>query len=138
MGFLMPKVPAMPALPPPPAPLPAAPSYQDEDRAAAVAAKRAKIRSARTGRSSTILTSATGLADEDELIYRIVQDSFSQFIEYHILPYKNSQMMPISFVGSIAYHFQDILMIMAEKYNISIGKIIQKPINKIVDYHINF
>jgi hypothetical protein len=70
MGFLMPKVPAMPALPPPPAPLPAAPSYQDEDRAAAVATKRAKIRSARTGRSSTILTSAAGLADEDELIYR--------------------------------------------------------------------
>tara|TARA_Y100001951_G_scaffold7743_1_gene4904 strand:- start:357 stop:587 length:231 start_codon:yes stop_codon:yes gene_type:complete len=70
MGFLMPKMPAMPALPPPPAPLPAAPSYEDEDRAKAAADKRASIRRSRTGRSSTILTGATGLADDDELIYK--------------------------------------------------------------------
>tara|TARA_R100001244_G_scaffold46662_1_gene41685 strand:- start:224 stop:454 length:231 start_codon:yes stop_codon:yes gene_type:complete len=70
MGFLMPKVPAMPALPAAPAPLPTPPSYEDEDRAKAAAEKRARIRSGRTGRSATILTSASGLADEDELIYK--------------------------------------------------------------------
>jgi len=41
-----------------------------EDRAKAAADKRASIRRSRTGRSSTILTGATGLADDDELIYK--------------------------------------------------------------------
>jgi len=70
MGFLMPKMPAMPALPPAPAPLPAPPKYEDTARQEEIAAKRAKIRAGRTGRASTILTGASGLMDEDELIYK--------------------------------------------------------------------
>lgn len=64
MGFLMPKVPAMPAIPEPQA-LPEPPKYDDKDRADATAAKQAKMRAARTGRSSTILTSAKGLEDDE-------------------------------------------------------------------------
>jgi len=64
MGFLMPKVPAMPAIPEPQA-LPEPPKYDDKDRAAETAAKQAKMRAARTGRSSTILTSAQGLEDDE-------------------------------------------------------------------------
>ena len=64
MGFLMPKIPAMPAIPQP-QPLPEPPKYDDKDRAAETAAKQAKMRAARTGRSSTILTSASGLEDDE-------------------------------------------------------------------------
>ena len=64
MGFLMPKV-ALPALPPAPAPMPDPPSYEDADRKAAIAEKERKIRAARTGRASTILTSAKGLEDDE-------------------------------------------------------------------------
>jgi len=64
MGFLMPRVPAMPAIPQPQA-LPEPPKYDDKDRAAETAAKQAKMRAARTGRSSTILTSAKGLEDDE-------------------------------------------------------------------------
>ena len=65
MSFLMPKV-SMPALPPPPAPMPDPPSYEDADRAAALADKERKIRAAKTGRSSTILTTASGLDDDEK------------------------------------------------------------------------
>lgn len=64
MGFLMPKIPAMPAIPQP-QPLPEPPKYEDKDRADETAAKQAKMRAARTGRSSTILTSASGLEDDE-------------------------------------------------------------------------
>jgi hypothetical protein len=69
MGFLMPKV-SMPALPAAPAAMPDVPKYDDADRKAEAAAKRARIRSARTGRSSTILTGASGLEDDDSLIQK--------------------------------------------------------------------
>ena len=54
----------MPAIPEPQA-LPEPPKYDDKDRADATAAKQAKMRAARTGRSSTILTSAKGLEDDE-------------------------------------------------------------------------
>ena len=60
----MPKIPT-PALPPAPAPMPEVPKYDDADRIAAAEAKEARIRAARTGRSSTILTSASGLEDDE-------------------------------------------------------------------------
>jgi N-acetylglucosamine kinase-like BadF-type ATPase len=74
---------------------------------------------------------------KDESIYRIVKKSFSDFIEYHILPYKDSQKMPISFVGSIAYYFKDILESLVKEYEISIDRIVRKPIDDIVNYHLS-
>ena len=64
MGFLMPKAPAMPAIPEP-KPLPEPPSYEDQEREEEAKRKRAAIRRNRKGRSSTILTTADGLEDDD-------------------------------------------------------------------------
>ena len=64
MGFLMPKAPAMPAIPEP-KPLPEPPSYEDQEKAEEVKRKRALIRRNRKGRSSTILTTADGLEDNE-------------------------------------------------------------------------
>tara|TARA_X000001388_G_C2119633_1_gene80940 strand:+ start:129 stop:353 length:225 start_codon:yes stop_codon:yes gene_type:complete len=64
MGFLMPKAPAMPAIPEP-KPLPEPPSYEDQEREEEAKRKRAAIRRNRKGRSSTILTTADGLEDNE-------------------------------------------------------------------------
>ena len=64
MGFLMPKPPAMPAIPEP-KPLPEPPSYEDQEKAEEIKKKRAAIRRNRKGRSSTILTTADGLEDNE-------------------------------------------------------------------------
>ena len=67
MGFLKPKIPAMPPIPPvEPAPEP--PKFDDAERAETEARRRAKLRNQRTGRSSTILTGADGLEDDDSKI----------------------------------------------------------------------
>ena len=60
----MPSAPAMPAIPEP-QPLPEAPKYDDTAREEEVAEKRAAIRRNRKGRSSTILTTADGLEDNE-------------------------------------------------------------------------
>ena len=67
MGFMKPSIPAMPPIPPV-QPLPAPPKFDDSAREEEVAAKRAKLRAGRTGRSSTILTGADGLEDDDSKI----------------------------------------------------------------------
>ena len=64
MGFLMPKMPAMPAIPEP-KPLPEPPKAEDPVRAEEAKEKRAAIRRNRKGRSSTILTTADGLEDNE-------------------------------------------------------------------------
>ena len=64
MGFLMPKTPAMPAIPEP-KPLPEPTKYEDTEREDEAKKKRAAIRRNRKGRSSTILTTADGLEDNE-------------------------------------------------------------------------
>jgi len=64
MGFLKPTIPAMPSIPAV-QPLPDPPKYNDADREAEAKAKRAKLRAGRTGRASTILTTAKGLDDDE-------------------------------------------------------------------------
>tara|TARA_Y100001949_G_scaffold174840_1_gene183212 strand:- start:992 stop:1219 length:228 start_codon:yes stop_codon:yes gene_type:complete len=67
MGFLKPKIPAMPPIPPvQPAPEP--PAFDDAARAEEQRLKRARARANRTGRRSTILTGADGLADDPSKI----------------------------------------------------------------------
>ena len=65
MGFLMPKAPAMPTPPPAPEPTPTPPAFDDTERKEEVKKKRAAIRKNRKGRSSTILTTADGLEDNE-------------------------------------------------------------------------
>jgi len=64
MGFLKPDPPAMPAIPEP-KPLPEPPKAEDPEREREAEEKRAKIRRNRKGRSSTILTTADGLEDDE-------------------------------------------------------------------------
>ena len=61
----IPEVPAMPATPEPTPIQAEAPKVDDTERNIEVAEKRASIRRNRKGRSSTILTTADGLEDDE-------------------------------------------------------------------------
>ncbi len=65
----------------------------------------------------------------------IVEDSFEAFVNRHILTYPKKQISNISFVGSIAHYFKDILESVLENHNLSIDKLIQSPIEGLVAYH---
>ena len=63
--IFVPKMPAMPAIPEPTPIQVEAPKVDDTERNIEVAEKRASIRRNRKGRSSTILTTADGLEDDE-------------------------------------------------------------------------
>lgn len=66
----------------------------------------------------------------------LVYQGFKEFIDIHVLCYKNIHNLPIHFVGSIAYHFRDLLKSALCDANLKLGKIVQKPIDGLIQYHI--
>lgn len=65
----------------------------------------------------------------------MVYTEMKKFFEYHILPYKECFSSKISFVGSVAHIYQDILDSVASFYGLKVGIIVQKPIDNLVEYH---
>jgi len=69
-------------------------------------------------------------------IHALVRDCFDAFAKAFLLRYKSSKSMKICFVGSIAYHFQDILKECLEAYGLSMGLVRQTPGEGLVAYYL--
>ncbi len=72
---------------------------------------------------------------DDPTIHSLVVDSFKSFLKRNVMQYKNHDKLPIHFVGSVAFHFQDLLKEAIEEMNIKLGKIIQSPMEGLIEYH---
>ncbi len=68
-------------------------------------------------------------------IRQLVSDSFHEFVLRHVLKYPQAQNQPVSFIGSIAYHYRDILREVCGAHGLQVGRIAQKPIDELVSYH---
>ena len=68
-------------------------------------------------------------------IYRLVADSFYAFIYRNVKQYHRDD-CEVSFVGSIAYFFRDILSAVASDTGIVLGKIVQNPMDGLLQYHL--
>jgi len=69
------------------------------------------------------------------MIENIIEDGLNDFFFQHIYKYKESWSLPIHFVGSIAYVFQDVLKEMCINYELEPGKILQSPMEGLIHYH---
>jgi len=72
----------------------------------------------------------------NELIYRLVYDSFDEFLIRNVYKYLDYQKLNIHFIGSVAYYFKDILLKIAKEHELKIGNIIRSPIDNLVKYHL--
>ncbi len=81
---------------------------------------------------------ATFFSENREHFYiqKMVSEAFEELVVRHILKYKGVQELPINFVGSIAYHFRDILEMTLNTHALTLGTIIRKPIDALVEYHL--
>lgn len=71
---------------------------------------------------------------DEPKIHQLVLSSFTDFITRNVLGYDYHK-YKVSFVGSIAYHYKDILSEAAENTGIRIDKIIQSPMEGLITYH---
>ncbi|MCI2227559.1 N-acetylglucosamine kinase [Polaribacter sp. MSW13] len=72
---------------------------------------------------------------EDKYIKKIIKKGFQEFFKCRILPYNKTSETPVYFIGSIAFYFRDILEKVANKYDLKITDVIQRPIDNLLAYH---
>lgn len=74
---------------------------------------------------------------EEPAIHRLVLNAFKSFFVRNIENYSNYKSMPVSFVGSVAFYYKDVLAEAAKALDIAIGTIIKSPMEGLVKYHSN-
>ncbi len=70
-------------------------------------------------------------------VHQLVRNSFLAFFDAQIKQYHNYRELKISFVGSIAYYFKNILLEVAETEGIRTGIINKSPIDGLITFHNN-
>lgn len=70
-------------------------------------------------------------------IQDLVKRSFGQFLDRHVLKYQGHEYLPVHFVGSLSHHFREQLSECCAERRLHLGKIIPKPIDELVAYHLN-
>ena len=63
------------------------------------------------------------------------QLKLNDFFFNHLLKYKETSSLPVSFVGGIAYGFKDVIVDLCEIYKFEPGKIIRNPMEGLIDFH---
>ncbi len=81
------------------------------------------------------LTHFCSTSKDQFFIKKLVYDCFKLFIERHLTKYENYKNYKVHFVGSIAYYFSDILSVALNEKGMTLGRIIKKPIDNLVNYH---
>jgi N-acetylglucosamine kinase-like BadF-type ATPase len=72
---------------------------------------------------------------DEKYIKRIIKRGFQEFFKYRILPFEKDAQTPLYFIGSIAYYFREILEKIAKKNNLKVTDVIQRPIDRLLEYH---
>ena len=68
-------------------------------------------------------------------IRQLVVDSFTEFLRRHVMKYRGADELPVSFVGSIAFHYREVLREVCSAEGLTCGSITQKPISALERYH---
>lgn len=66
----------------------------------------------------------------------LVLTCIRRYLEVRIIPFYDDRQLTLSFVGSIAHYHKHILAELCEEYNITLGKIIHKPLESLMNYHL--
>ena len=73
--------------------------------------------------------------DDDVYIQNIIKKGVQEFVENHILQYKDELVdHPIHFVGSIAFFSKKYILEEISKHNIKAGSFIRRPIDNLINH----
>ncbi len=72
---------------------------------------------------------------ERQEICDLVKQNFRDFLSAQIKKYTAYREKEISFVGSVAWHFKDILLEVMREENLHAGIILQQPMDGLIEFH---
>ncbi|MGG7035039.1 MAG: BadF/BadG/BcrA/BcrD ATPase family protein [Flavobacterium sp.] len=73
---------------------------------------------------------------QDPFCQKIIFEAIEDLINYYITQFDNCKEIPIHFVGSIAFNTKEELKTVFEKHELTLGNVIQKPIDGLIQYHL--
>ena len=74
---------------------------------------------------------------EEPAVHRLVLNAFKAFFVRNIENYEGYKTMPVSFVGSVAFYYRDVLGEAANSLGIKIGTVIKSPMEGLIKFHSN-
>jgi N-acetylglucosamine kinase-like BadF-type ATPase len=69
------------------------------------------------------------------MIENIIEDGLNDFFFNHLVKYKETSSLPVSFVGGVAYGFKDVLQQLCNTYEMKPGKVLKNPMEGLIEYH---
>ncbi|WP_417444737.1 N-acetylglucosamine kinase [Joostella sp.] len=72
---------------------------------------------------------------DEEYSQALIRKGMQLFIDNSITQFEQAKDVPVHFIGSIAYYLQDELKQALSKNGLSIGKVLRRPIDGLVEYH---
>lgn len=71
-------------------------------------------------------------------IHDLVKNCFKAFVEASVRRFEGCETMKISFVGSVAFHFQDLLRESLAEYGLAMGEVMPSPAEGLIRYYQSF
>lgn len=69
------------------------------------------------------------------MIENIIEDGLNDFFFQHLNRFREVWTMPVSFVGSVAFGFKDVLQQLCNSYQFELGKVLKTPMEGLIEYH---
>ncbi len=68
-------------------------------------------------------------------IREIALSSFRAFFQNQVCRYTDYRQKKVSFIGSVSFHYADVIKEVAEEYGVQVGEIYKSPMDGLVKYH---
>jgi N-acetylglucosamine kinase-like BadF-type ATPase len=72
---------------------------------------------------------------ESKYIQELLKEGFREFYKFRVKTFTQYKKVPVFFIGSIAYYFQDLLKEVALEFETQFGGSVQRPIDNLISYH---
>ena len=72
----------------------------------------------------------------DEYCQKLVRKDMQIFVDNYITQYENCKEVPINFIGSIAFYLKEELKEVLESNGLTIGNVLRRPIDGLIEFHV--
>jgi N-acetylglucosamine kinase-like BadF-type ATPase len=72
----------------------------------------------------------------EEYCQKLVRKDMQIFVDNYITQYENCKEVPINFIGSIAFYLKEELKEVLESNGLTIGNVLRRPIDGLIEFHV--
>mgnify|MGYP002784887344 CR=1 FL=1 len=73
----------------------------------------------------------------EEYCQKLIRKGMQLFIDNSVKQFEQAPKVPVHFIGSIAYYLQDELRAIMKENGLTVGTVLRRPIDGLVEYHKN-